>query len=86
LGFKKGVELANRINWIAEGRSSMAGAALRWILDQKEITCVIPGFRNQRQVDGNLEAMNIQSFSKAELDQLELFYQKNVSDFIKGAY
>ncbi|MGG0178173.1 aldo/keto reductase [Gottfriedia acidiceleris] len=86
LGFKKGVELVNRINWIAEGRSSMASAALRWILDQKEITCVIPGFRNQSQVDGNLEAMNIQSFSKAELDQLELFYQKNVSDFIKGAY
>ncbi|MFF2877454.1 aldo/keto reductase [Gottfriedia sp. NPDC057991] len=86
LGFKKGVDLANRINWIAEGRSSMASAALRWILDQKEITCVIPGFRNQSQVNANLEAMNIQSFSKAELDQLELFYQKNVSDFIKGAY
>ncbi|PEJ58629.1 aldo/keto reductase [Bacillus sp. AFS002410] len=86
LGFKKGVELANRINWITEGRSTMASAALRWILDQKEITCVIPGFRNQHQVNENLEAMNIQSFSKAELDQLELFYQKNVSEFIKGAY
>ncbi|QKE74480.1 aldo/keto reductase [Arthrobacter citreus] len=86
LGFKKGVELANRINWITKGRSTMASAALRWILDQKEITCVIPGFRNQNQVNENLEAMNIQSFSKAELDQLELFYQKNVSEFIKGAY
>ncbi|PEL09343.1 aldo/keto reductase [Bacillus sp. AFS017336] len=86
LGFKKGVELENRINWITEDRSTMASAALRWILDQKEITCVIPGFRNQHQVNENLEAMNIQSFSKAELDQLELFYQKNVSEFIKGAY
>ena len=86
LGFQKGVDLANRLNWIAEGRPSMAGAALRWILDHKEITCIIPGFKNRKQVVDNLEAINTNSFSKAELDQLEIFYQKNVKEFIRGPY
>lgn len=37
LGFHKGVELADGLKWIAEGRKSMASAALRWILDQKKL-------------------------------------------------
>jgi aryl-alcohol dehydrogenase-like predicted oxidoreductase len=86
LGFKKGVELANQLKWIAEGRPSMASAALRWILDQKEITCIIPGFKNTKQVADNLEALDTKPFSKEEMQQLENFYQEHVIDYIRGAY
>ena len=86
LGFKKGVELANQLKWIAEGRPSMASAALRWILDQKEITCIIPGFKNTKQVADNLEALDTKPFSKEEMQQLENFYQEHVIGYIRGAY
>ena len=86
LGFQKGVELADQLRWIAEGRTSMASAALRWILDQKEITCIIPGFKNVKQVEQNLSALDIKSFTEEEKQKLQSFYQENVKDFIRGPY
>ncbi|KAA9015998.1 aldo/keto reductase [Niallia endozanthoxylica] len=86
LGFQKGVELADQLKWIAEGRPSMASAALRWILDQKEITAVIPGFKNVKQVEGNLIALDTKSFSEDEKQEIQRFYNEKVMDFIRGPY
>ncbi|CAM4210373.1 aldo/keto reductase [Paenibacillus phoenicis] len=86
LPFVKGVELAAQLSWIAEGRGDMARAAMRWILDQPQVSCVIPGFRNVRQVEDNLGAIDVPSFSKEELERLALFYQNEVAQHIRGAY
>jgi aryl-alcohol dehydrogenase-like predicted oxidoreductase len=86
LGFKKGVELADQLKWVAEERQSMASAALRWILDQKEITCIIPGFKNIDQVKDNLGALETKPFTEEELQNIQRFYQENVKDFIRGPY
>ncbi|MEH7180080.1 aldo/keto reductase [Neobacillus vireti] len=86
LGFRKGVELAGDLKWIAEGRKSMASAALRWILDQKEITCIIPGFKNVNQVMDNLTALDTKPFSLEEQKEIQRFYQEKVRDFVRGPY
>lgn len=86
LGFKKGVQLADGLRWIADGRDSMASAALRWILDHKEITCVIPGFKNVKQVNGNLLALDTRPFSEEEKLEIQRFYQEKVKDSIRGPY
>ena len=86
LGFAKGVELADKLRWIADGRGGMTQAALRWILDHESISCVIPGFKNERQVHENLEAANVSSFSSEELERLTSFYRQEVSPFIRGSY
>jgi len=86
LGFQKGVELADQLRWIAEGRQSMASAALRWILDQKEITCIIPGFKNVKQVEDNLSALDTKPFTEEEMQKLQSFYREKVKDSIRGPY
>ncbi len=86
LGLAKGVELADRLRWIAAGRGNMARAALRWVLDQEGITCVIPGFRNVRQVEDNLSAIDAPSFTAEEQGRLAAFYREEVHPFIRGAY
>lgn len=86
LGFKKGVELADQLKWIAEGRQSMASAALRWILDQKEISCIIPGFKNIDQVKDNLQTLETKPFTEEEHQTIQRFYQENVKEFIRGPY
>lgn len=86
LGFQKGVELAGKLKWIEEGRGNMARASLRWILDQPEVTCVIPGFKNQRQVEENLMAIDTPSFTKSEHKDLQDFYHQHVKEYIRGAY
>ncbi|PFN96374.1 hypothetical protein COJ85_24615 [Bacillus sp. AFS076308] len=86
LGFQKGVELADQLKWMAEGRPSMASAALRWILDCKEITCIIPGFKNVNQVQQNLAVLDTKPFSEEEMRKLQNFYHEKVKNFIRGPY
>ncbi len=86
LPFAKGVELSQELKWIAEGRENMTRAALRWILDQEAITSVIPGFKTVQQVQDNLQAEAVPSFTKEELARLADFYDQNVHDSIRGAY
>ncbi|RIW37356.1 aldo/keto reductase [Bacillus salacetis] len=86
LGFKKGVELADQLKWIAEGRNSMASASLRWLLDQKDITAIIPGFKNLKQVQDNLSALETKPFSAEEQERIRRFYEENVEEYIRGPY
>ncbi|MBP3950374.1 aldo/keto reductase [Bacillus suaedae] len=86
LPFDKGVELSSKLNWIKDQRGTMTQAALRWILDQKEVTCAIPGFKTVKQVEDNLEAINVPSFNSDELEKIEQFYKQEVHEHIRGGY
>ncbi|MCA0171883.1 aldo/keto reductase [Bacillus sp. RAR_GA_16] len=74
--FEKGVELSNEIDWIARDRESMTTAALKWILEHKEVSCVIPGFKNIDQVKQNLKAVEVPDFTNEEMEKLKGFYQQ----------
>ena len=84
--FTKGVELSHELNWIAEDRDTMAKAALKWLLEQRGISTVIPGFKNVNQVEENLGAIDVRSYSEDELEQIADFYQEKVHENIRGAY
>lgn len=86
LPFAKGVELASGLSWIAEGRGDMARASMRWILDHPEVSCVIPGFKNVRQVEDNLGTLEVPSFTPEELGRLRDYYLSQVAEHIRGAY
>lgn len=86
LPFTKGVELARELAWIAEGRGNMAQASMRWILENPNITCVIPGFKNERQVEDNLGTAQTPAFNEEELARLQSFYEDKVKDYIRGPY
>lgn len=86
LPFEKGVELSRQLSWIADGRGNMTRAALRWILDNPNITCVIPGFKNVAQVEDNLGALEVPSFLENELERLRSFYGQDVHPHIRGSY
>lgn len=86
LEFKTGVRLSEQLRWIENGRGTMSRAALRWILDQEEVTSVIPGFRNEKQVLDSLQSLDVPSFTEEELDKLEKFYQHDVHSNIRGPY
>ncbi|MEK5205713.1 aldo/keto reductase [Psychrobacillus sp. FSL H8-0510] len=86
LGLEKGVELAGKLEWIAEGRENMTRAALKWILEHEEISCVIPGFKTVAQVKDNLQAVNVSAYTGEEMQKLAKFYMQEVHSEIKGVY
>jgi aryl-alcohol dehydrogenase-like predicted oxidoreductase len=86
LEFRRGVELSRKLAWIAEGRGNMTRAALRWALDQPAISCVIPGFKTVGQVEDNLQAAEVHSFSSEEQQRLASFYEQEIHPHIRGPY
>jgi aryl-alcohol dehydrogenase-like predicted oxidoreductase len=86
LPFETGVELSRKLSWIGESRGNMTRAALRWILDNPSVTCVIPGFKNVAQVNDNLGVLDVPSFTEDELARLRDFYEADVRDAIRGPY
>ncbi|MEK3835704.1 aldo/keto reductase [Paenibacillus sp. FSL M7-0896] len=84
LPFVKGVELAQKLEWITEGRGNMAQASMRWILDHPAVSCVIPGFKNESQVNDNLATLDVPSFSPGDMERLAAFYQSEVVPYIRG--
>jgi aryl-alcohol dehydrogenase-like predicted oxidoreductase len=86
LPFSRGVALSQGLSWIAEGRDNMTRASLRWILQNPDITCVIPGFKNVAQVEDNLAAIDVSSFQDDELQRLKQYYRDEVHDWIRGPY
>jgi aryl-alcohol dehydrogenase-like predicted oxidoreductase len=47
---------------------------------------VIPGFKNVKQVEDNLGALEVPGFTAQELTRLQEFYVKEVHANIRGAY
>lgn len=86
LPFEQGVALSRKLSWIAEGKGNMTRAALRWILDNPHVTCAIPGFKNARQVEDNLGALEVAAFTDAEHRKLQAFYEQEVYSHIRGPY
>lgn len=84
LPFVKGVELAQKLEWITEGRGNMAQASMRWILDHPAVSCVIPGFKNEAQVNDNLATLDVPFFSPGDMERLAAFYQSEVVPHIRG--
>ncbi|OHR67379.1 aldo/keto reductase [Bacillus sp. HMSC76G11] len=86
LDFQKGVELSDKLSWIEKERGNRTRAAIKWIMQQEGVTSVIPGFRNVRQAEDNLKALEVKEFSREELVKLKAFYEKEVHKYIRGAY
>lgn len=86
LPFETGVKLADKLRWIADNRGTMARASMRWILEQPEVTCVIPGFKSVAQIDDNLGTLDVPGFSAEEMERIARFYSEEVHDHIRGPY
>jgi aryl-alcohol dehydrogenase-like predicted oxidoreductase len=84
LPFDAGLDLANELRWIADGRGSMARAAVRFVLDHDAVSSVIPGSKHAEQVEENLGGAEVAPFSEEELARLRSFYQDRVRPLVRG--
>jgi len=57
--FEVGLEAVDRLRSLVPDGLTMAQFALRWIIDQPQVTVVIPGARSPQQAIGNAEAAEL---------------------------
>lgn len=86
LPFEKGVELADALKPLAPEGTTLAQMALRWILDFDAVSTVIPGAKNTRQVTANVSPSGLPPLGDELHAKLRDFYEKEVSQHIRGPY
>ena len=84
LPYEIGIDLANEAKGcLAEG-VELVDAALRWILDQPQVSTVIAGASNARQIARNAAASELAPLSVDTHQALQQFYRDRVRQHIRG--
>ncbi len=86
LPYEKGVDLANALKEMLPEGTSMVQMALRWILDHKAVSTIIPGASSPVQAKGNAIVSDIAPLPEKLHEQLIEFYQTEVQEHIRGKY
>ncbi|MFD2080869.1 Predicted oxidoreductase [Actinopolymorpha cephalotaxi] len=74
--FATGVEAAGRLEPLVPAKASLAQVALRWILDQRAVSAVIPGARNPVQVWSNAGAAELPRLTAGAHDEIRAVYDE----------
>jgi len=61
---------------------SMAAFAMRWILQYPEVSCVIPGARNELQAAENARASDLPPLTAEQMDTLKRLYEEKIAPLV----
>jgi aryl-alcohol dehydrogenase-like predicted oxidoreductase len=87
LPFDKGLELVEQIkNNVLPSDLTMIQLALRWILDHKAVSTIIPGASSPKQVVSNAAVSNLRALSPEIHSALKDLYVAQVHSHIRGGY
>jgi len=84
LDYAHGLQLVDKIKCLLPPAISMAQAAIRWILDYKEVSVVIPGATKITQIEGNTGASDAAPLSPQIHAALRLLYDTEIEGKIRG--
>lgn len=87
--FSKGIEFALEVEKILKDEcpgATLAQKSLRWILDHRAISTVIPGAKSAEQAKENAAAAALPRISKEAHAKLAALYQERIDAEVRGAY
>lgn len=73
-----GVEAVEELREVLPDTGTMAQWAIKWILMQPEVSCVIPGASRVEQVDQNVAASELPDLSERRLEQIRKVYDRRI--------
>jgi aryl-alcohol dehydrogenase-like predicted oxidoreductase len=80
--FETALEAVDEIRRVVPEGESMANFALRWILDQQGVSCVIPGARNEQQVIQNVAASELAPLTTDQTAVLAKLYDEKIRPLV----
>jgi aryl-alcohol dehydrogenase-like predicted oxidoreductase len=80
--YEVGVQAARELSELVDDDSTLAQFALRWIIDQRGVSTVIPGARNAEQVSQNVAAAELSPLRRAQLDGVRDVYDRLIREHV----
>ena len=84
--YEVGLEAVERLRPLVPDATPMARFALRWILDQPQVTVVIPGARNPEQARANAAAAAAEPLSPQVHDEVRAVYDELLAPHVDGRW
>ncbi|MEL6924487.1 MAG: aldo/keto reductase [Bacteroidota bacterium] len=76
--YETGLEAVSQLKSLFPDRDNLAPVAIRWVLMNPHISCVIPGASRPEQVPSNLSALSLNNLTKVEMDKINEIYAKHI--------
>ena len=80
--FEVGLEAVEELRPLVPPGSSLAAMALRWILMNDAVTCVIPGGKRPAQVDENCAAADLAPLSADTMAKIQDVYDRRIKKYV----
>ncbi len=80
--FDLGLDLVEELRALVPQGSTMASMALRWILMNEAVTCVIPGAKRPSQVDENTAAAELAPLPEATMVKIRELYDRRIKKLV----
>jgi len=79
--YETGLEAVEELKKIFSG-GDLTKYAIRWILDNKDVSCVIPGMSSEAQLKSNIAASGIPQLDKSQSEAIKGIYDKYIRVYI----
>ena len=66
--------------------NELPGYALRWILMDENVSCVIPGASNISQVQSNSAASDLPALSEGQMNEVKNIYEKHIKKYVENLW
>jgi aryl-alcohol dehydrogenase-like predicted oxidoreductase len=81
--FEVGLEAVEELRPLVPAGTTMASFALRWILMNEAVTCVIPGGKRPSQVDENCAAADLPPLPAATMAKVNEIYERRIKKLVQ---
>jgi aryl-alcohol dehydrogenase-like predicted oxidoreductase len=78
IDFESGLKAVADLKRVFPKSDNLSPIALRWILMHKEVSCVIPGASNPKQVSSNLKVLETPDLTIDEMTKVKEIYTKSI--------
>lgn len=78
IDYETGLEAMERMKKLFPDVSNLAPIALQWILEYKEVSCIIPGASSSEQVQSNLSVYDKKGAGKENIQEMNRIYNEMI--------
>jgi aryl-alcohol dehydrogenase-like predicted oxidoreductase len=82
IDYETGLKAVGKLKKIFPGKKNLAPTALKWILMHEEVSCVIPGASNPKQLTSNLSAEDLPNLTEYQLYEVDEVYREDIKPLV----
>jgi len=80
IDYELGLEAVEELKKVFPKYTNLAPIAIKWILMNKNVSCVIPGASKVEHVKNNVTASELPPISKDKMEKVEEIYEEHIKD------